>query len=147
MSYAAVAAENAQPASQQPRPNPALLNTTAPTHSSVADDALKINIVAPDFKEHPRTTTSEARTGDFTGGHQIPASPKDESHESEVQNMWEATKCFLFRPGVAGGLIGISTNCYCSYSTTSNPDVNSSCWSICFHRPYLLHSSRPASQC
>jgi len=113
MSYAAVVAENSQPASQQPRPNPALLNTTPPTHSNVADDTLKVNIVGPDFKEHPRTTTSEAfKIDDYAKDYQV-NSPhirersKDREESEQVQNVWEVTKYYLFRPGVAGGLIGI----------------------------------------
>lgn len=114
MSYAAVAAENAPPVSQQPRPDPALLNITHPTHSDITDDARKVNVVGPDSKEHPRTTISE--TAKIDNSTEIPATSKGDEFkkgldelEEEGQNVWETAKYYLFRPGVAGGLIGIRT--------------------------------------
>ena len=121
MSYAAVAAENALPLSQQPRPDPALLNTTPSSHSNIVNDNLKVNVVGPDFKEHPRTSTSEAhKIDDLSEGHKVPPhkaerSTKDLEDEDERRDMWEVTKYYLFRPGVAGGIIGISKKS-CSYS-------------------------------
>ena len=111
MSYAAVAAENAPPLSQQPRPDPALLNTTPPTHSNIVDDTLKLNVVGPDFKEHRATTTSEAPKIDgFSDDYKPPKVDKPKRGlEDESRNVWGATKYYLFRPGIAGGLIGIST--------------------------------------
>lgn len=119
MSYAAVVAGNAEPASQQPHPNPSLLNTNPPTHSTVVDDSLKVNIVGPNFKEHLRSTTSETKMDDSA---QDPGSPKVdtpdksmEKLEEDSEDTWEVTKNHLFRPGVAGGLVGLST-IHCSLS-------------------------------
>jgi hypothetical protein len=123
MSFATVAAENAPPVSQQPRPDPALLNTTSPTHSNIVDDTLKVNVVGPDFKEHPRTTTSEApKVDDFNEDYQVPASPNGNRSKKgleESRNIWEVTKYYLFRPAVAGGLIGISTMCFLRFRFAS----------------------------
>jgi hypothetical protein len=115
-SYAAVAGENAPPLSQQPRPDPALLNTTPSTHSNIVDDNLKVNIVGPDFKEHPRTTISKAhKIDDSSEDYKVPAPTKGDRSkknfrdlEDERRDIWELTKYYLFRPGIAGGLIGIS---------------------------------------
>lgn len=109
MSYAAVVAENAEPASQQPHPNPALLNTNPPTHSNVVDGSLKVNIVGPDFKEHLRPTASETKVDDTVEDEQIyPALPKhtpDKSMEKDTKDTGEKNN--VFRPVVAGGLVGI----------------------------------------
>jgi hypothetical protein len=115
MSYAAVAAENAPPLSQQPRPDPALLNTTPPTHSNVVNDTLKLNIVGPDFKEHPASETPRINE-DYKPPE---ASKPKKGLEDESRDFWGVTKYYLFRPGIAGGLIGIST-CIYSYVLLSN---------------------------
>jgi len=60
MSYASVTTSNISPHSPQPRPDPALLNTSPPKASGVADDLAKVGVVAETFKERPRTLTSEA---------------------------------------------------------------------------------------
>lgn len=109
MSYASVAAANVPP--HQPRPDPALLHTSPPTHPAVADDAAKLNVVAPDFKQHPRTFTSEARKV-ISNDNGSSFSPLTQEPERESENdcfdVWETTKHYLFQPGVAGGVIGIS---------------------------------------
>lgn len=107
MSYASVAASNAPPQSQQPQPNPALLTTTPPTHAAVADDAAKVNIVGPDFKDHPRTYTSEAKKIIYNDTGSPPSPIPKKEPENQCDNVWETTKCYLLQPGVAGGLIGI----------------------------------------
>jgi len=110
MSYAAVAAENAPPLSQQPRPDPALLNTTPPTHSNIVDDTLKLNVVGPDFKVHPATTSEGPEIDGFSEDYQPPKANKPKKGlEDESRDVWGVTKYYLFRPGIAGGLIGIST--------------------------------------
>jgi len=60
MSYASVTASNVSSDTPQPRPDPALLNTSPPRASGIADDTAKVNVVAETFKENPRTLTSEA---------------------------------------------------------------------------------------
>ncbi|KAG5643611.1 hypothetical protein DXG03_000619 [Asterophora parasitica] len=102
MSYASVAAANAPPPSEQPQPDPALLNTTPPTASDVADDNAKVKLVAPinhdddededDEDERPKNSRSHRRFKEV---------------EAEGAYIWEITKRCLFRPGVAGGLVGI----------------------------------------
>ncbi|TFK44618.1 hypothetical protein BDQ12DRAFT_730653 [Crucibulum laeve] len=119
MSYASVAATNAPPPSEQPHADPALLNTTPPTHTNIVDDSSKLNIVGPDFKDDPHTYTSEA---DITvdDDDDIPVPSNSITHkkrtkskkrlqevEAEGAYIWETAKHYLFRPGVAGGLIGL----------------------------------------
>ncbi|KIJ61358.1 hypothetical protein HYDPIDRAFT_31442 [Hydnomerulius pinastri MD-312] len=116
MSYAKVAAHNAPPSSQQPHPDPALLNTEHGSVDSVADDIAKVNIVPSDFKQRPATYTSEAYVPEDTEGELISPGKKGpkgsrsrrfQEAEAEGAYLWEVTKQYLFRPGVAGGLIGI----------------------------------------
>lgn len=151
MSYAAVAAHNAPPLSEQPRPNPALLNTEPPSHSAVADDAAKVNLVAPDFKTNPATVTSVKRVPieptpvPISGG--IPShagrdigpphKPKPQSatdkakkytHDVEKESLplWSVAKHHLLRPGVAGGLLGVvnvGLLTVASYSLYSKPHL------------------------
>src|SRR5258708_16853014 len=111
MSYAAVAAENAPPLSQQPHPDPALLNTTPPTHSNTVDDTLELNVVGTDIKVHPETSRSEGpKIDELSEGYQPPKANKPKKGlEDESRDVWGVTKYYLFRPGIAGGLIGIST--------------------------------------
>jgi hypothetical protein len=55
MSYATVAKENREPASQQPHPETALLNTERTEGVSLPDgDSTKVNVAPADFKEHPK---------------------------------------------------------------------------------------------
>ncbi|KIP04842.1 hypothetical protein PHLGIDRAFT_19866 [Phlebiopsis gigantea 11061_1 CR5-6] len=123
MSYASVAAHNAPPSHLQPHPDPALLTTEAPSEDNIADDAAKLNIVAPDFKEHPATLTStqgiptEPEPKPVSGG--VPAhisrtqraagAVKRYTYEAEEDglHLWNSAKQHLLRPGVAGGAIGI----------------------------------------
>ncbi|KAF8973366.1 hypothetical protein BDZ97DRAFT_1780930 [Flammula alnicola] len=105
-----------------PHPDTALLNTTPPSHSGVADDAAKVNIVAPDFKDHPHTYTSEAgeilHHQDDVNDSDPPAHANDGSKggkpskriqevEAEGLYLWETAKHYFIRPGVACGLIGL----------------------------------------
>ncbi|KDQ57547.1 hypothetical protein JAAARDRAFT_58152 [Jaapia argillacea MUCL 33604] len=115
MSYAAVAAHDAPPPSLQPQADPALLNTQPPTASNVADDTKKVNLVSPDFKQHPATVTSE--TIIIEPDHSSPSVPhhskKDKAkkrlHHAEQEGfqLWHVAKEQLLRPGVAGGLVGV----------------------------------------
>lgn len=124
MSYAQVAAHNAPPRSEQPRPDPALYNTEPPSHSNIADDMAKVSMVAPGFKDHPATVTStsipyESPPCPVSGG--VPPFPgssnkgnnaKRHLHdaEEEAASLWDAAKHQLLRPGVAGGLLGVGTS-------------------------------------
>jgi len=97
----------------QPHADPSLLNTTPTTHS-IADDAAKVNLVDPNFKSHPHTYTSEQQ---FTAGGSDDDFPhstnkkKMNKHikeaEAEGAYLWDVAKQYLFRPGVAGGVIGL----------------------------------------
>src|SRR4051812_30025494 len=89
MSYASIAAQNAPPLSEQPHPDTALLNTDPPTAPSTADDAAKVNVVAPDFRENPQTLTSEAEV--IPQGTNGPDFARDEPitrdrHHNDVNN-------------------------------------------------------------
>ncbi|CAA7259297.1 unnamed protein product [Cyclocybe aegerita] len=108
MSYASVAAANAPPKNQQPHPDPALLNTAVPTHSRVADDAAKLNVVSPDFKQNPQTSTSEVdRIDARSPSPERKAQRRVEKAEAKGGDTWDTVKHYLIRPGVAGGLMGI----------------------------------------
>lgn len=97
----------------QPRPDPALWTTDSPTASIVADDASKVNLVHPDFKEHPATVYSENRPPpDDTPSPRNKKNRRLREAEAEGLYLWQITKQYLFRPGVAGGLIGISTHTF-----------------------------------
>ncbi|KAL5507661.1 hypothetical protein ACEPAH_7117 [Sanghuangporus vaninii] len=148
MSYAEVTAQNTQPYSQQFKPDPALLNTVPPTTSYVADDASKVNIVAPDFKEHPATLTSETNASlaneepdyEYDDGGNVNGSEKRKRRkarqrhlhdaEAEAQNeaagLWAIVKERLFQPGVAGGLLGVvnvGLLGYSSYALYTDPSI------------------------
>jgi len=127
MSYAAVAAHNAPPAVEQPHADPGLLNVEVPEITRPADDSAKVNVVASDFKQHPTTVTSEAKivvdhADDEDDDDDFPSSSSGPSKravnkkkankalkeaEAEGAYIWGAAKQYLFRPGVAGGLIGL----------------------------------------
>ncbi|KAH9839564.1 uncharacterized protein C8Q71DRAFT_750069 [Rhodofomes roseus] len=115
MSYASVAAHNAPPSSQQPHPDPALLTTEPPSADNIADDAIKVNVVAPDFRTNPETTTSVSGPPPVVGG-----APKSGPHgrkgkarkyfdeaEEEGSYLYARAKQYILRPGVAGGLLGL----------------------------------------
>jgi len=121
MSYASVTSHNVPPPSQQPHPDPSLLNTGPLSASNVADDGAKVNVVSSDFRSNPATFTSEAQITvnndyeDITGtrpGSNRNKFKKDAKKgfreaEAEGEYVWEVTKQYLLRPGVAGGLIGL----------------------------------------
>ncbi|RPD53508.1 hypothetical protein L227DRAFT_581275 [Lentinus tigrinus ALCF2SS1-6] len=111
MSYASVAAHNAPPPSEQPHPDPALLTTELPSADNIADDAAKLNVVAPDFKEHPATATSVQDIPPDTSA-PAPSTPsKRRRYLDEVEKegfyLWNLVKQYLFHPAVAGGLLGL----------------------------------------
>ncbi|KAF7965385.1 hypothetical protein HWV62_44081 [Athelia sp. TMB] len=102
----------------QPHADPALLNTVPGSASHVADDSAKVGVVSNDFKEHPATYTSENRPE--PAGYDEPLPSGDKRHkaekkasrayreaEAEGAYIWETAKHYLFRPGVAGGLVGL----------------------------------------
>ena len=117
MSYASVTSHNAT--ADQPLPDPALLNTTKPTASGVADDTAKVGVVSPNFKQNPATTTSTyqpPRYGEEESDpslHHRTAKSKSKAkkvvHEAEKEAIhWSAVaKELMLRPPVAGGLVGV----------------------------------------
>ncbi|EGN99908.1 hypothetical protein SERLA73DRAFT_180205 [Serpula lacrymans var. lacrymans S7.3] len=120
MSYASIAAHDAPPPSQQPHANPSLLNTHSSSVDNIADDASKVNVVSSDFRETPATYTSENRppedfirgelpssSGAGRGKKNSPGSRRLQEAEAEGAYLWQLTKHYLFRPGVAGGLLGL----------------------------------------
>lgn len=116
MSYASVAAHDAPPLSEQPHPDPALLTTERRSASNVIDDTSKVNVVSSDFKENPATYTSETYVpedidDDLVDPGRNVVKGKRNRHLQEAQAegiyLWEVAKHYLFRPGVAGGLIGL----------------------------------------
>ncbi|PIL36066.1 hypothetical protein GSI_01726 [Ganoderma sinense ZZ0214-1] len=93
---------------ERPQPDPALLNTDPPTADNIADDAAKVNIVSPDFKQDPATETS---TQDVPSGAPIPSGGRRRRYIDEVERegfyVGNLAKQYLLHPGVAGGLIGL----------------------------------------
>jgi len=115
MSYASVASHNAPPPSKQPHADPSLLNTDPLSADNVADDAAKLNVVS---SSNPATFTSETQItvddeyDDLTSGshkRKLEKNAKKSLNEVEAEGeyLWELTKQYLFRPGIAGGLIGL----------------------------------------
>lgn len=100
----------------QPRPDPALLTTERSSTSNVIDDTLKVNVVSSDFKENPATYTSERYVPEDIdddlvdpGRKAVKGKRNRRFQEAQAEGiyLWEVTKHYLFRPGVAGGLIGL----------------------------------------
>ncbi len=99
----------------QPHPDPALLTTEPPSADNIADDAAKLNIVSPDFKSHPATTTS---VKDIPSDAAPPSTPSKRRRyldevEQEGSYLFNVAKQYLFHPAIAGGLLGLSA--YFSY--------------------------------
>jgi len=123
MSYASVTSNNVP--SDQPLPNPALFNTTKPTASGVADDIAKVGVVSSNFKQNPATTTSTYQPpryeeeSDSSPHHRTKKDNKAKADnkvkakklardaEKEAIHWSAVVKELLFRPPVAGGLIGV----------------------------------------
>lgn len=90
---------------------------------NIADDAAKLNIVSSDFKEHPETLTSiKDIPSESTPRVSYPShsphrkeKPADRAkryaHQVEDEGfyLWNVTKHYLFRPSVAGGLLGVGS--------------------------------------
>ncbi|KAF8647036.1 hypothetical protein AX16_006873 [Volvariella volvacea WC 439] len=120
MSYAQVAATNAPPPSEQPQPDPSLLNTTPPSAPSTPDDKVKVSVVSS--LEVPRSPPPEAECPEYEKPSQPPSpppipgtsKPKSSKYEKRLREIkaegfyiWEVAKHYLLRPGVAGGLVGL----------------------------------------
>jgi hypothetical protein len=150
MSYASVTSHNAP--ADQPLPDPALLNTTKPTASGIADDTAKVGVVSPNFKQNPATTTStykppryDEEESDSSPHHRTKKDNKDNkakakklAREAEKEAIhWSAVaKELVLRPPVAGGLVGVGK--YFSLFS-SGPFANLSLFSKPWpHRLYRL---------
>lgn len=117
MSYASVTSHNAP--ADQPLPDPALLNTNKSTASGVADDTRKVNVVSPNFKQNPATTTSTFQPPRYDEEESDPsphrrtaknkAKAKKIARDAEKEAIhWSAViKELVLRPPVAGGLVGV----------------------------------------
>lgn len=132
MSYASVTSHNVT--ADQPLPDPALLNTTKPTASGVADDTAKVGLVSSNFKENPATTTSTYKPPRYTE-EESDSSPhhrakkdhkaktKKVAHDAKKEAVhWSAVaKELVLRPPIAGGLVGVGM---CFYPFASGTLVN-----------------------
>jgi len=112
MSYASVVSHNTSP--NQPKPDPALLNTDVPTASGVADDAAKVNLVSSDFRENPATITSTFLSSSQHSSEEAARKPKGSMknsrnhHDQKPSTQWlSVVQEAVLRPTVAGGLVGI----------------------------------------
>lgn len=117
MSYAAATSRNTS--ADQPLPDPALLNTTKPTASGIADDTVKVGVVSPNFKQNPATTTStyqppryDEEESDSPPHHRAAknkAKAKKVARDAEKEAIhWSVVaKELVLRPPVAGGLVGV----------------------------------------
>ena len=95
-----------------------MLNTDPPTADNIADDAAKINIVSHDFKSNPATVTSESKPPPDSERETAKAKARRYVHEAEEEgfHLWNVTKYYLFRPAVAGGLLGLCMAMVLCYS-------------------------------
>jgi hypothetical protein len=107
MSYAQAAAH--APNTPDPRPDPALLVT--PEETLVSDGpAGKVHLVP------------NAEQPTHSHGHHYRKDAKDRFNkyekraEEEGNYLWELTRYYVFRPGVAGGLMGIGPSFLCDFS-------------------------------
>lgn len=118
MSYASVAASNAPPPSEQPKPDPALLNTSPSTHVVPHNDTAEVNTVLPDFKNTYDTRASEADHLELDPDDSFPSpesrfsrpskgSKRLQEAEAEGFYLWEIAKHYLIRPGVGCGILGL----------------------------------------
>ncbi|KAJ7282837.1 hypothetical protein C8J57DRAFT_52894 [Mycena rebaudengoi] len=98
MSYAAVAAHHAPPPSQQPHADPALLNTTP---ESVPPPGVTASGMPSTSSSKPDPSHSSQRERERRMHRHI------EETKAEGAYLWDTAKHYLFRPGVAGGLIGL----------------------------------------
>jgi len=91
----------------QPRPDPALLNTTPTSASHVIDETLKVNLVPPTYPD-PRPPVPEDDDDELPlPERRSPAKRRFKEAEAEGIYLLEITKRYLLRPEVAGGLIGL----------------------------------------
>ena len=159
MSYASVAANNAPPLEEQPHPDPALLNATPHHHSISPNDISKVTLVPPEFKEQleasipPSVTdrrfepSSETRHSNGNPSGSKARRPGPSQERSERFAFFELTKHYLFRPAVAGGLIGLGACAptvifTSSYScSTVNIGLLASVGRIFYLRPELRRDS------
>ena len=99
------------------------MNTTPPSSTNVADDSSKVGVVAPDFKERPATETSVQEVfperddtydnfNDSTSSDPLKRKRRKthravDEVKAEGAYIWDTISKYVFRPGVAGGLVGI----------------------------------------
>jgi hypothetical protein len=116
MSYASVAASNAPPPSEQPKPDPALLNTSSSTaHIAPHNDTAKVNTVLPDFKNAYDTEAdhleldSEDSFPSPESRFSKPSKGSKRLQEAKAEGfyLWETAKHYLIRPGVGCGILGL----------------------------------------
>ncbi|KIO01984.1 hypothetical protein M404DRAFT_1002743 [Pisolithus tinctorius Marx 270] len=133
--YASVAAQNAPPPSEQPRPDPSLLNTESGNPGPVqVDEKAKVTVVPRDFKEYLSAENADAEVPDLInepsdGGRGGGESGRRRSRETVAEGtyVWRQLKRILFRPEVAGGLVGlintavIGTVAYYGYHNWDRP--------------------------
>lgn len=103
MSYASVAAHNAPPPSEQPHADPALLTTDEHIPQFIPNDNAKVKVVP--HSDFPSSNTHNSSSNE---GPKQPSNKHARDAEDEGFRLWELTKHYVFRPGVAGGLVGLS---------------------------------------
>jgi len=136
MSYANVTSHYT-PSEGQAHADPALLNTQSPTASNIADDTAKVGVVAPDFKKHPATETSEFQPKTVYTSKKSSKSPSKRTHRDfnskevadEAAHWAAVVKEVVLRPGVASGLVGVvnlGVIGYAGYTFYSEPHLRRS---------------------
>jgi hypothetical protein len=68
-----------------------------------------LNVVAPDFKEHPHTDAEQIPADDERFPVASGKKPNKKRKREEALSLWEQVGDTLMRPKVAGGLLGIGT--------------------------------------
>ncbi|KAK0225794.1 hypothetical protein IW262DRAFT_1457055 [Armillaria fumosa] len=108
-SYASAAKRAVDDNHPDPLPDTGLLNTTPSSANPVVDDTAKVNLVPSDFKSNPITTTSASAppSDSDLSSNKKPSNRNLREVKQEGYYLWDVAKDYLFRPGVAGGIIGI----------------------------------------
>ncbi|KXN90912.1 Eukaryotic translation initiation factor 3 subunit C [Leucoagaricus sp. SymC.cos] len=97
----------------QPQPDPALLNTSLPKASGIADDTAQVNVVAQSYRDNPRAFTSEENElSDESNDNPDSSSGKRRDRrlrEAKVEGayLWAILKRYILRPEIAGGCLGL----------------------------------------
>jgi len=145
MSYASV---DAPPPSEQPNPDPALLNTT---HVVPDNDTVKVNAVLSDDTPASGADHLELDPEDSFPSPESRFSRPSKGHkrlqevEAEGLYLWETAKHYLIRPSVGCGVLGLGRFPKIAVVIVTLDLENSEYRVACVGGPHLLPASTFAS--